>query len=184
MLSHRLDEETELKLLEPRHAPELFALIDRNREHLGEWLPFPAETRSVEDSRRFIEGRLRALAQGRGFAVGIWHKGKLAGVVSLRLHPYSRRGEIGYWLGREFQGKGLITRACRALLRYAFEELKLHRVEIHCASRNTRSRAVPERLGFRQEAVLREACWTAHGMDDLVIYGLLGREWAERPSRN
>ncbi len=179
MLAYPLDEETELKLLEPHHAPELFALIDRNREHLQAWLPFPAETRSVEDSRRFIEGRLRALAQGRGLTVGLWHRGELAGLVGLRLYPYSRRGELGYWLGREFQGKGLITRACRAMIAYAFRELKLHRVEIHCASRNHRSRAVPERLGFRQEAVLREACWTARGLDDLVIYGLLAREWSE-----
>ena len=180
MLKYTIDEQTELKLLEPRHAPELFELIHRNREHLREWLPFPDQTHSVEDSRRFIEGRLKALAQGKGLALGIWHQGRLAGVLSLRLHPFGRRGEIGYWLGKEFQGKGLITKACRALIGYAFEELRLHRVEIHCASRNRRSRAVPERLGFREEAVLREACWTAQGLDDLVIYGLLAREWAER----
>ncbi len=182
MLRHPLDEHSELKLLEPRHAPELFELIRRNRDHLREWLPFPDPTRSVEDSQRFIEGRLKALSQGKGLTLGIWHQGRLAGVLSLRLHPLSRRGEIGYWLGEEFQGKGLVTRACRALLDYAFEELKLHRVEIHCASRNARSRAVPERLGFQREAVLREACWTAHGLDDRVIYGLLAREWAARRS--
>lgn len=180
MLGRPLDEQTELKLLEPRHASELFVLIHRNREHLREWLPFPDQTKSVEDSQRFIEGRIKALARGRGLTLGIWHQGQLAGLVSVRLHPFSRRGEIGYWLGWEFQGKGLITQACRALIEYAFEELNLHRVEIHCASRNRRSRAVPERLGFRKEAVLREACWTAQGMDDLVIYGLLAREWADR----
>jgi len=120
MLKHPLDEQTELRLLEPRHAPELFALIDRNREHLRRWLPFPEHTRSVEDSRKFIESRLKALAQGTGLALGIWHQGRLAGVIGLRIHPFRRGAEIGYWLGEEFQGRGLVTRACRALLDYAF----------------------------------------------------------------
>ncbi len=182
MLRHALDERTELKLLEPRHAPDLFELIDRNREHLRRWLAFPDYTKSVEDSRRFIESRLKALARGTGLALGIWHEGRLAGVIGLRIRPISRRGEIGYWLGEAFQGKGLVTKACRALIDHAFGELKLHRVEIHCAARNARSRAVPERLGFRQEAVLREACWTAQGLDDLVIYGLLAREWPPPPA--
>jgi len=119
MLRHALDERTELRLLEPRHAPELFELIDRNREHLGQWLAFPDYTKSVDDSRRFIESRLRALARGTGLALGIWHEGRLAGVIGLRIHPISRRGELGYWLGEAFQGKGLVTKACKALIDHA-----------------------------------------------------------------
>jgi len=184
MFKHVIDDETELRLLEPRHAGELFALVDENREHLRRWLPWVDATKTVEDSRRFLLRQLRAFAQALGVTVGIWHKGQLAGVIGLHVRPLSRRAEIGYWLGEAFQGKGLMTKACKALIDYAFTELKLHRVEIHCAVSNTRSRAIPERLGFQQEGVLREATWTSSGFDDLVVYGMLAHEWAAYRKRS
>jgi ribosomal-protein-serine acetyltransferase len=66
---------------------------------------------------------------------------------------------------------------CRALLDHAFYELKLNRVEIRCAAENNCSRAVPERLGFRQDGVLRQAEWLHEHFVDLVIYSMLAGEW-------
>jgi len=74
-----------------------------------------------------------------------------------------------------------VTRACRALIDRGFGELRLHRITIHAAPDNARSRAVPERLGFTQEAVLRGAGKTAMGYVDLVVYSMLDQEWQARP---
>jgi ribosomal-protein-serine acetyltransferase len=73
VFSHKLTEDTELRLLEERHAEELTNLIDRNREHLRAWLPWVDTTRTVEDLKNFIRGALKQFAQNKGFVAGIWH---------------------------------------------------------------------------------------------------------------
>jgi ribosomal-protein-serine acetyltransferase len=71
----------------------------------------------------------------------------------------------------------LITKSCRALIDYAFNELNLNRVEIRCGVGNIKSRKIPEKLGFREEGTIREAEWLHDRFIDLVIYGMLSSEW-------
>jgi ribosomal-protein-serine acetyltransferase len=178
MFIHRLDEESWLKLLTAEDAEQLFALVDSCRPHLRKWLPWVDSTKKVEDSKEFIEGGLQKFAAGSGFEAGIWHKGQLAGVIGLHyIDRVNRKTSIGYWLGEQFQGFGLMTKACKACIDYAFGELKLHRVEIRCAVENKKSRAIPERLGFTNEGTIREAEWLYDHFVDHVVYGMLAREW-------
>src|SRR5215470_3786592 len=86
-----------------------------------------------------------------------WSEGRLAGTIGLRIDPGDANGEIGYWIGGEFEGRGIVTRACRRFFDFAFDELGLHRMELCAASENVRSRAVAERLGMRREGILRDA---------------------------
>ena len=131
MFSHKLGEHTELRLLEERHAQELTDLTDRNREYLRAWLPWVDANRTVEDRKNFIRGALKQFAENNGFVAGIWHEGRLAGVIGYDgIDWENRTTEVGYWLGEEFQGKGLATAACRALVDHAFGELGLNRVSI------------------------------------------------------
>ncbi len=178
MFSFRIDDAIELRLLAERHAEQFFALTDQNRTHLRTWLPWVDRTTSPEDTRAFIKGALQQLADNNGFQAGIWVSGEPAGTIGFHyLDWMNRKTELGYWLGEAFQGKGVMTRACRTLVDYAFDELKLQRVVIHCALENTRSRAIPERLGFRQEGVLRQAEWVSDHFVDLIVYGVLAGEW-------
>jgi ribosomal-protein-serine acetyltransferase len=104
----------------------------------------------------------------------------VAGYIGLnRIDWANYRTEIGYWIGASFQGRGIMTRSCRAMLAYAFDELKLNRVEIYCAVDNLRSRAVPERLGFRKEGVMRQAERVHERYHDLVCYSMLAAEWRD-----
>jgi ribosomal-protein-serine acetyltransferase len=80
------------------------------------------------------------------------------------------------FIAEDAQGKGTMTTVVRALVDYAFEEWKLHRLEVHCAPVNHRSRAIPERLGFREEALLREAELVGGRYLDSVVYGLLASD--------
>lgn len=86
-------------------------------------------------------------------------------------------GEIGYWLSANHQGKGVITKSCRCMMTYAFEELKLNRLVIRAAVENHRSRAIAERLGFVQEGIARQSGWVHDRYLDLVTYSLLADEW-------
>lgn len=178
MFHFALDQETELKLLEDRHAEELFAAVDLNRAHLRQWLPFLDTTNSPADTRAFVQRTLNQFLQHSGPTAGIWHRKRIAGVVGFnRINVDFRHCELGYWLGVEHQGKGIITRACSAMTDHAFGELKLNRVEIRCAPGNTKSRAIPIRLGFKEEGCIRQTEWLYDHFVDNVVYGMLASEW-------
>lgn len=178
MLSISIDNETELRTYEEKDAKEVFAMVDHNRAYLREWLPWVDGNTSVQDTREFIRDALTQLANNDGFQAGIWYRGMFVGGIGYHgLDRGNRKMEIGYWLDASSQGKGLMTRACKTLVTYAFSEFGLNRVEIRCATGNTRSRAIPERLGFTQEGILREVAWLYDHFVDLVVYGMLAREW-------
>jgi ribosomal-protein-serine acetyltransferase len=178
MFRAALGDGLELRLLDFRHAEALYRLTDKNREGLRRWLPWVDGARSPEDTKRFIRSGLEQFARDDGFQAGIWLAGKLVGVIGFHYFKWhSRRTEIGYWLDTGAQGRGVMTRACRRLCDYAFVDLALSRVEIHCDADNASSRKVAERLGFTQEGVLRGVGYNAGGHANEVIYGLLADEW-------
>jgi len=169
----------ELSLAEERHAPALFAMIDRERSHLRQWLPWVDSTRQESDTLQFIQSSLEQFASNSGFATIIWDRGQTAGVIgSHQINWLHKKVELGYWLAREFQGRGLVTDSCRAVMKYLFTELKLNRVEILCATGNERSKAIPKRLGFTYEGTLREAELLNGKFMDLEVYAMLRSEFA------
>ena len=167
-----------LRQFEIRDAAPVFAAVDRNREHLRTWLPWVDTTHSAEDIREFILRVRRQFDAGQGPNTGIWVDGVFAGNVGC--HPIdwpNRNCSIGYWVDERWQGKGLITRSCAVILDYLFTEARLHRVEIRCGTGNTRSCAIPERLGFVREGVAREAEWVNDTWVDLVVWSMLAEDW-------
>jgi ribosomal-protein-serine acetyltransferase len=91
--------------------------------------------------------------------------------------PFGIMGEVGYGIGSAHEGRGLVTAATRALIDIGFGELGLHRIVIRAGVGNARSRAIPERLGFTLEGHAREEGRGSGGFYDIVVYGLLDREW-------
>ena len=183
MFSYKIDENIELRLLEERHAEEVFALLEQNRIHLQAELTWLTDQLSVNDAKEYIKAGLERFAANNGLRAGIWLQGNLAGIVSLHGVVWDdRKASLGYWVGANFQGQGLVTKACRILINHSFSELKLNRLEIQCDSENNRSRKVAERLGFTQEGVLRQSWWSRDRFVDLVVYSLLTSEWQGRES--
>ena len=136
------------------------------------------------DKAETLDHALRArkrLAGNDGFETVIVEGDRIIGAIGYHGVDWRHRNtSIGYWLAEGHQGRGIMTAAVRALVEHAFDGWKLHRVEISAAPDNVRSRAIAERLGFREEGVLREAERFAGRYADLVVYGLLAPEWAER----
>jgi ribosomal-protein-serine acetyltransferase len=174
-----IDEEIELRLHEEQYAQEYFALIERNRAYLREWMPWAADEGSLAETKADMKQTLLQFANNEGLQTGIWYQNRLVGGIGYpRLDWTNRKVEIGYWIDASMQGKGLVTKVCRALVIYAFDEYHLNKVEILCATGNTRSRAIPERLGFTQEGIIRQAERFNDHYNDLVVYGMLGSEWS------
>lgn len=170
-----LGDGAEARSYEIEDVATIFALVDAERDRLRRWLPWVDAVRTVDDEREWLTSVVSA-ENPREEAFGIWDEGVFAGGIGLSFDRLNDTGEIGYWVGSAFEGRGLVTRACRALISHGFEH-GLHRITIHAAPTNARSRAVPERLAFTQEATLRQAGKTGEGYVDLVVYGLLRDEW-------
>ena len=142
------------------------------------WLPWVDGTKSVEDCRAFIRRALDQFAHGHGFHAGIWAGSRYAGTIGHHRIDWANRSvSLGYWLGADFQGRGLMTAACRQFVTHAYSEMRLHRIEIRCAVGNLKSCAIPERLGFTREGTIRQAERLHDRFVDHAVYGLLAGEW-------
>jgi len=174
----KVEPEAEIRQLELKDASAIFALVEQNRDYLREWLPWVDYTRSAADVEGFIERSIRQLEDGRGPNAGVFVEGQLRGAIGC--HPIdwaNRNCSIGYWLDAGLQGRGLISRCCAVLLDHLFDDHFLHRVTIRCGTGNKRSCAIPERLGFQREGVMREAEWVRDRWVGLVIWGMLAGDW-------
>ena len=162
-------------------AAELTAVVASNREHLAPRLPWAAMY-GYQDSLDYI-ARSRAQIEAReGFEGAIVVGGEIVGGAGFHaIDRLNNSTSIGYWLTVEAQGSGLMTATVRALLDHAFGPWELHRVVIEAVVDNIRSRAIPERLGFTEEGIAREAKRIRGRYEDAVLYAMLASDWTPAP---
>ena len=169
-------DDVHLRLLEDADAEELYGLIEADRAYLAEWLPWAAG-QTLEATANFIRRTRKQLEDNDGFQGALVLGGRIVGAGGvIGIDWEARKTGIGYWLAEEHQGRGLMTRAVQAVTDHACDELELTRVEIQVGKDNLKSRAIPERLGFRQEGVLREFERVGYRYLDIVVYSLLASE--------
>ena len=179
MLRHELPGGYALRLPEEADAAELYAVIDANREHLLPWMPWAPHHQGPDDVLPFIRLTRKQIADNDGLQTVIVDPGgRIAGMVGTHSVDW-RNGmtSIGYWMAQAEQGRGTMTAAVRAYLDHAFGTWKLNRVTIQAAVGNARSRAIPERLGFREEGIRREAERVGDRRLDCVVYAMLAADW-------
>jgi len=166
-----------LRLLDETDSHELYELIEANRAHLARWLPW-AEGQTLGDTLDFIRRTRSQLSDNDGFQAAIVLREDIVGVIGYHAIDWPNRStRIGYWLDERHQGRGTMTAAVRMLVDHALSVWRLERVEIRAAVDNRRSRAIPERLGFRQERTLRQAETVGSRRLDSVIYSMLEADW-------
>ncbi len=178
MRSLPVEEGLVLRPVSEEHVDELFNAVRQNFDHLHEWMQWAVKGYSIKDTRAFVEQSIRQFATKETLNFLIVADGRIAGGIGLNFVDTLNKGtEIGYWLSEDATGKGIVTRCTRRLITYAFEHLAMHRVVIRVASGNSRSRRVPERLGFTEEGTMRECEWLHDRFVDLVVYSMLREEW-------
>lgn len=176
-----VNEHTYIQLLQVHHAHELYQLVDSNRSHLRQWLPWVDHMHSPLDYETIIPMWLDQFAKNNGFNGGIRYNGQLVGMIGLHYIDWkNRKTSIGYYLAKSYEGKGIMTSCVRQTLHYIFQELGLNRVEIRCGVKNKKSRAIPERLGFQKEGIAREEEWLHDHFHDLIIYGMVKRDYLKQ----
>lgn len=174
----RIDSRLSLHLAQPELIDHVFHAVDANREHLRRWLPWVDATQSVADTEVFIKRSMAANSEGSQLVTFIIFDNRLAGSLSVVGFNADRRScELGYWLGADLQGRGIMTRCAAALIDWLFQRKKLHRIEIFAATENVASQAVCRRLGFTHEGTLRKALWLYDRYYDLELFAMLDSEW-------
>ena len=150
-----IENTVQLRRLQPEDAPQLAILANNKKiwDHLRDFLPHPyLETDAVE----FINSTLREDPH-QNFA--ITYKEELCGVIGIIAQEdvYKKSGEVGYWIGEPYWGKGIATEAVKKITQYGFEQLQLARVFAGIFSFNKASMRVLEKNGFQSEGIFRNA---------------------------
>lgn len=177
MFELRVNDQILLKLRDESHAQESFDLIVAN-PNLREWMQWYDKVRTARDALDNIETNIEDCDLKTDYHLGIFYKNKMVGMISLHAVNYLvNKAAIGYWLAKEHEGKGIVTQSVKALLSFAFVDLKLNKVEIGAGVTNYRSRKIPEKLGFVLEGVLRENIKIGDKYIDMAMYSLLRNEY-------
>lgn len=174
----KVDDSLVLHLLDYNHAETLYQLVKANRLHLREWLPWVDNMRSVDDFKKYINSSKQRYASHIEIGYVIMVDNIMAGRIGLyNIDVFNKSASIGYWLGKEWEGKGIITRSCKAVIDEGFKRLKLNRIEIRAALENFKSQAIPQRLGFKQEGIIRQGEFVNNRFVDLFVFSMLKEEW-------
>jgi len=179
---YQLGDGAALAPLEPWHAEQFAAAVDKAREHLAPWIPFAHTVTDVDTAREFLQRLANDHANDTRHAYAIWQDEQIVGgVLFPRFDATSGVCEIGVWLVPQAQGRGLVTRAARELVDWAIRDRGMVRVGWHVEPGNERSKAVARRLGMTFEGVRRLAYTIAGTHQDEEIWSVLASEWRSEP---
>ncbi|GAB2721814.1 GNAT family N-acetyltransferase [Kitasatospora kifunensis] len=168
----------ELRPLEPWHAEEFLAHMDRARENLDQFIAFASLTTDLESSRATLRRYADMAAADTGRIYGIWLDGTLVGGVMFPNFDVKHLNcEIGVWAEPAGEGLGLISAGVRHLIEYAVVERGMQRIEWFSSTRNARSRAVAQRAGMRLDGVLRSYYLHNGIRHDKEVWSILADEW-------
>lgn len=174
----QVDKDIHIELLAPAFTERLFALTNKNRIQLKKWLPWLDLVKTCDDTHTFIDTAVQQHNASQASIFAVLYRDELVGVAGFNHFDYQHKwGAIGYWLCTSYCGKGVMTKVVKKLLEYGFVEGGLNKIEIRCAEKNYKSRAIPKRLGFTYEATLRQCEWLYDKYVDHAVYTLLASEY-------
>jgi RimJ/RimL family protein N-acetyltransferase len=174
-----------IRCYNPVDASLLERSVSESLEHLLPWMPWAAA--EPEPLSAKVE-RLRHMRSNFDLDVdyvyGIFNpqENRLIGGTGLHTRLGAGALEIGYWIHKDYTNQGYATETSAALTKIAFEIHKVERVEIHCSVENTRSAAVPRKLGFTHEATLLKRSFANGRASDQMIWSLFADEYPSTPS--
>jgi len=176
-----IHQKLELRLPEVGFAESIFDTLQHQRKYLENWLPWAQQTKSIEDCQRQIKNYKLFNKGGQKLMTFIFYNQNLVGSVGLvKIFKENHSAEIGYWLNSNFQGRGIITQSCQRLTQYAFEKMKINRLEINPASTNLKSINIPKKLNFSFEGTIRDGLFINDKFHNLEKYSLLRRDWKKK----
>jgi len=152
---------------------------------LHRWMKWADTPIALEETAAYARIASELFGSGEDFSLWAFLKSTGEFVLACGLHHGDwdvPKFEIGYWCRISYQGRGYVTEAVRTLTRVGFEQLGANRIEIRCDARNSRSRRVAERAGYRLEAKLKNDSRAPDGaLRSTLIYALFPDEYRSSP---
>jgi ribosomal-protein-serine acetyltransferase len=177
LLHLSVDQDLHLRQATPQDAAALYQIIDSQRAYLRQWLPFIDMSNSVSVTELYLKSMTRTGNTSDLLFIMVYQE-KVAGLIGFKeMDTFNKKLEIGYWLSEKLQGNGIVRRSCKELVTYAFQVLKMNRVQLKVGIGNSRSSNIAKKLNFTFEGVLREAEFLNGRFQDLEVYSILRNEW-------
>ncbi|WP_113675124.1 GNAT family N-acetyltransferase [Vallitalea guaymasensis] len=171
MFEYKVNNDISLRLSNVQDAEEVFKVIDSSRNHLKRWLTWVDLVKSANDCKYKAYKAMHQYASNNGFQCNVIYRGKIVGRLGTHSIDWSEKStSLGYWLAENYQGRGIMTMCCKSFLAIIFNELKLNVVYVYVAEKNTKSRAIPERLHFEQKGINKNALILSGTNIDYVRY--------------
>jgi ribosomal-protein-serine acetyltransferase len=170
----KIDDKIRIDLIEEKHAQLIFHMVNENRNHLRQWLPFVDRMQTVDFAQNFVKSTMQRNKDGSEYAFVIFNNDRMVGRIGVnKIDNQNGVGEIGYWIIQDSQGKGIVTKSCKELIDFCFNDLKLNRIEIKCGTENLRSKTIPEQLNFTKEGIIRQGELLYDKFIDLNLYSFI-----------
>lgn len=167
-------ENVSLRLVEPDDAKSLYSQIEKTRPQLAEFLPWGEAMKSVGDEEKFLIYSQERMNEKKFWNASILIGGKAVGMIDLHNIDFdNQRAEVGYWLGKDYQGNGVMTACLKKLLEIGFLELKLHKIKLLAEVENTASNAVAKKVGFNVEGLLKDEIFSNGKFHDANLYAIV-----------
>lgn len=172
---------TVVRRYRPGDGTGVFEAVDESREHILPWMPWGPLHNTVDDSEKFVRmwHAKWGLREDMSFGIFDRNTGQYLGGSGLHRIDWSIGScEIGYWIRKSAAGKGHVTATVKLLTALAFDVIKANRVYIRCAPENLRSVAIPKRVGYTYEGLIRNSIKDANGqIRDLMMFSLIPEDW-------
>jgi ribosomal-protein-serine acetyltransferase len=175
-----IDDDLLLRSYKPEDAPELFRCVNESRAHLRPFLNWVDATTKTEHSLQFIQSAIAQQAAGEAMALGIFLQRERQLIGGIGMHHWNhdlKRAQVGYWIAKEYEGKGLMYRSAIRFMDFLFRKVGLNKVEMRIVSYNTRSLALAASLGTMTEGRIRQSLKVAGKLEDVIVAGILRNEW-------
>jgi ribosomal-protein-serine acetyltransferase len=170
------DGKISIRLYRPEDAPLLFAAVRESMATMSPWLTWCHPNYSMEDSLKFVQSRQAEWEKDTHYSLAIFdsERGRFLGGVGINfVNRVHQLANLGYWIRSSEVKRGFATRAVRLMAQFAFEELKLQRIEIIVATRNVASSRVAEKAGATREGILRNRLILSSGIHQAALYSLV-----------
>lgn len=161
----KVNDSLELRALSSDYAQKMFDLTISNRAYLAEFLPWADATKTVDDTRAFIEKTIAERTTGDGYGFGIIVSGQLVGHIGLHnISKGEKLPEIGYWIAESASGKGITTAAAKAMTEFGQNQLGLDKIILKARPDNKASNKIAENLGYKFDGVHADEQGTVHNL--------------------
>ncbi|MFZ0454271.1 MAG: GNAT family protein [Ignavibacteriaceae bacterium] len=173
---------TILKRYKAGDGKKFYNIIEKNRDRMIDSFPVMlSHTNDEISAEYYVRNKIEEWEERSAFNFGIWSKedGNFIGHISVKnIDWIIPRGEIAYIISKEYEGKGIMTEALTAIIKFSFEKLSLSRLFLRVMTNNIRSYELAERCGFSREGILRKDHKTYEGeLVDLYYYGMTREDY-------